>query len=67
MTMLNTWGPVVLIILGYVLGLYFQQRGLDAMNKRLDDFKEGLYKYLGAEFGAIKERLSKLEEQRLIK
>jgi hypothetical protein len=38
------------------MGLYFQ-------NKRLDDFKEGLYKYLEAEFGAIKDRLSKLEDR----
>ena len=42
----NNWGPAAIIILGYVVGLYFQ-------NKRLDDFKEGLYKYLGSEFESI--------------
>jgi hypothetical protein len=59
----NNWGPAAIIILGYVVGLYFQ-------NKRLDDFKEGLYKYLGSEFKSIDQRfttvdlhLAKLEER----
>lgn len=45
----NNWGPAIVIILGYVIGLYFQIRGIESVNKRLDDFKEALYKYLGSE------------------
>jgi hypothetical protein len=54
MQILNNWAPVVVIIFGYAIGLYFQ-------NRRLDDFKEGLYKYLGAEFSRIDTRITGLE------
>jgi hypothetical protein len=53
---LNNWGPVVIIILGYIIGFYFQ-------NKRLDDFKEGLYKYLDAKFESINIRLKAVEDR----
>lgn len=56
MAILNNWAPVAVIIIGYVVGLYFQ-------NKRLDDFKEGLYRYLDARFKAIEDRLDKIESR----
>ncbi len=51
---MNSWTPVMIIVLGYAAGLYFQ-------NKRLDDFRDGLYKYLDAKFKAVEDRLEKLE------
>jgi len=56
MQTLNNWGPISIVILGYVIGLYFQ-------NKRLDDFKEGLYKYLDAKFKSLEDRLEKVEKK----
>jgi len=46
MNTLNSWAPVAVIIVGYAVGLYFQ-------NKRLDDFKDGLYRFLDAKFTTI--------------
>jgi hypothetical protein len=45
----------VIIVLGYAAGLYFQ-------NKRLDDFRDGLYKYLDTKFKAVEDHLEKLED-----
>ena len=43
---MNNWTGIAIVIFGYAVGLYFQ-------NKRLDDFKEGLYKYLDEKFKNI--------------
>lgn len=53
---MNNWTAIAVIIVGYAVGLYFQ-------NKRIDDFKEGLYHYLDAKFGALEARVEKLEKQ----
>ncbi len=41
MNQLNQWGPVAVIVGGYLLGMYFQNRRIDdlrdSMNKRFDD------------------------------
>jgi hypothetical protein len=50
----NNWTGVAVIVIGYAVGLYFQ-------NKRLDDFKEGLYRFLDAKFAAIDARLTAIE------
>lgn len=52
---INSWGPVVVIIIGYLLANHFQ-------NKRLDDFKSDLYKYFDAKFETINIRLKHLED-----
>jgi hypothetical protein len=46
----NNWTGVAVIVIGYAVGLYFQ-------NKRIDDFKEGLYRFLDAKFATIEARL----------
>ena len=69
----GNWGPAVLIVVGYVLSFYFQ-------NKRLDDFKEALYKYIDVKFEtvdvklkaiddrlkAIEDRLNRIENKKLV-
>lgn len=54
--MINNWTPVAIIILGYVVGLYFQNRSLDI-------FREGLYKYLDIRFKSMEDRLTKVEDR----
>jgi hypothetical protein len=38
------WGPVAVIVGGYLLGIYFQNRRIDdlrdSMNRRFDDLRE---------------------------
>ena len=71
MIQLNNWGPAVLIIVGYAIGLYFQ-------NKRIDDLKEVItakFETVNARLKAIEDRLDKIEkrldkleeQQRLVK
>jgi len=33
------WGAVVVIVLGYVLGFYFQSRSIAHLDKRIDDLR----------------------------
>jgi hypothetical protein len=47
---MNNWTGVAVIIAGYAVGLYFQ-------NKRIDDFKL----YIDAKFEAVNLRLSAIE------
>lgn len=54
----NDWSKVGVIIIGYVLGLYFQRRDIDAISKRFDD----LYRYLDARFKPIEEDIRELKK-----
>ena len=55
------WGPVAVIVGGYLLGIYFQNRRIDdlrdSMNKRFDDLRD----FLKSEVKRIEERLERLE------
>jgi hypothetical protein len=54
MQTLTNWGPVAVIVAGYLLGIYFQ-------NKRLDDFSANLFKFLDAKFEAVDYKLQGLD------
>ncbi len=55
------WGPVAVIVGGYLLGIFFQNRRIDdlrdSMNKRFDDLRD----LLKSEVKRIEERLDLLE------
>ena len=57
----NQWGPVAVIVGGYLLGIFFQNRRIDdlrdSMNKRFDDLRE----LLKSEVKRIEERFDRLE------
>jgi Tfp pilus assembly protein PilN len=36
------WGAVAVIVLGYVLGFYFQSRSIAHLHKRIDDLRAEL-------------------------
>ena len=54
---LNQWGPVAVIVGGYLRGMYFQNRRIDdlreAMHKRFDDLRD----LLKSEIKRVEERI----------
>ncbi|HTC88691.1 MAG TPA: hypothetical protein VK686_10360 [Bryobacteraceae bacterium] len=60
-SIMNQWGPVAVIIVGYLLGIFFQNRRIDdlrdSMNKRFDDLRD----LLKSEVRRIEDRLERLE------
>jgi hypothetical protein len=60
-SIINQWGPVAVIIGGYLLGIFFQNRRIDdlrdSMNKRFDDLRD----LLKSEVKRIEDRLERLE------
>ena len=58
---MNQWGPVAVIVGGYLLGIFFQNRRIDdlrdSMNRRFEDLRD----LLKSEVKRIEERLDRLE------
>jgi len=61
MNQLSQWGPVAVIVGGYLLGMFFQNRGIDdlkdSMNKRFDDLRD----LLKSEIKRVEQRIDRLE------
>jgi low affinity Fe/Cu permease len=66
------WAGVAVVVLGYVIGFYFQRRDIDrleaSLNRRIDDLRsemvarfEGLRDLLRSEIKRLEERLERLE------
>jgi len=57
----NQWGPVAVIVGGYLLGMFFQNRRIDdlrdSINKRFDDLRD----LLKSEIKRVEERIERLE------
>lgn len=71
--MLQNWGAVAVIVGGYLLGIYFQNRGIahldkriDDVNKRIDDFKEVLRAEIRALKAEILAEIGKQVNQKLV-
>lgn len=63
MTTLNNWGPTAVIVAGYLIGFYFQNRRLDDLRTHVDKRFDDLYRYLDVRFNEIERRLTALEER----
>ena len=37
---INQWGPVAVIVGGYLLGVYFQSRSIAHLDRRIDDLRD---------------------------
>ena len=68
MNQLTQWGPVAIIVGGYLLGFYFQNRRIDDLrdstnrrfddnNKRLDDLRD----FLKSEFKRLEDRIDRID------
>ena len=65
---IGQWGPVAVIVGGYLLGIYFQNRRIDdlrdSMNRRFDDMNkrfDDLHDLLKSEVRRLDERFDRLE------
>jgi hypothetical protein len=65
---INQWGPVAVIVGGYLLGIYFQNRRIDdlrdSINKRFDDLRDLLkseVKRLEESIGRLEARVERVE------
>ena len=69
---LQQWAPVAIIVAGYLLGFYFQNRRVDDLitrfDKRIDDLKEILraemarnHSEMMAKFAGIEHRLERIQ------
>jgi hypothetical protein len=69
---IGEWGPVAVIVGGYLLGIYFQNRRIDdlrdTINRRFDDLRDsinkrfdGLHDLLKSEVKRLDERLDRME------
>ena len=70
MNPINQWGPVAVIVGGYLLGIFFQNRRIDdfrdSINRRLDDLRDLLkseVKRLEERFDRVDERFDRVEER----
>jgi hypothetical protein len=66
--LINQWGPVAVIVGGYLLGIFFQNRRIDdlrdSINKRFEDLRDLLkseVKRLEERFDHVDQRLERLE------
>jgi len=71
---INQWGPVAVIVGGYLLGIYFQSRSIahldhriddlrDSMSRRLDDLRESINKRFDDLHDLLKSEVKRLEER----
>jgi hypothetical protein len=69
---INQWGPVAVIVGGYLVGIFFQNRRIDdlrdSLTKRIDDLRDSMNKrfddlhdLLKSEVKRVEERLERLE------
>ena len=62
------WGAVAVIVLGYVLGFYFQSRSIAHLDKRIDDLRaelnhrfDDLKDWIRSEVQRLEERIEHVE------
>lgn len=68
--MINQWGPVAVIVAGYLLGIYFQNRRIDdlrdSVNRRFDNLRDLLkseVKRLEDSVGRVDARVERVEQR----
>jgi len=68
MNQMNQWGPIAVIVGGYLLGVFFQSRRIDdlkdSMNKRFDDVNsrfDDMRDLLKSEVRRLEDRIDRLE------
>jgi hypothetical protein len=52
---MNQWGPVAVIVGGYLLGVYFQSRSIAHLDRRIDDLRDSM----GKRFDDLRETMNK--------
>jgi len=57
----SQWGPVAVIVGGYLLGGFFQNRRIDDLRDSMNNRFDGLWDLLKSEVKRLEERLDRLE------
>ena len=60
---INLWGPVAVIVGGYLLGAYFQSRSIAHLDRRIDDLRDSLSKRFDDLRDLLKSEVKRLEER----
>jgi hypothetical protein len=64
---IGQWGPVAVIVGGYLLGIYFQNRRIDdlrdSMNRRFDDLRDSINKRFDGLHDLLKSEVKRLDER----
>jgi hypothetical protein len=61
MNQVNEWGPAVLVCFTVLIGIVMNNRGIDALNKRMDDLRsEMIARFEGLEKRLV-DRIERLE------
>lgn len=55
--MTTLWGAAAVIVAGYVMGFYFQNRRLDDLRTHVDKRFDDLYRYIDLRFSTLEERI----------
>ena len=55
------WAATAVIVLGYIVGFYFQNKRLDDLRSEVNHRFDDLIRYIEARFKAVEDRLDRLE------
>jgi chromosome segregation ATPase len=60
---MNQWGPVAVIVGGYLLGIYFQSRSISHLDRRIDDLCDSINSRFEDLRDLLKSEVQRLEER----
>lgn len=60
---IGQWGPVAVIVGGYLLGIYFQSRSIAHLDHRIDDLRDSINKRFEDLRDLLKSEVKRLEER----
>lgn len=59
---INQWGPVAVIVAGYLLGAYFQSRSIGHLDRRIDDLRDSVNNRFDDLRDLLKSEVKRVEE-----
>ena len=60
---MSQWGPVAVIVGGYLLGIYFQSRSISHLDRRIDDLRDSINRRFEDLRDLLKSEVQRLEER----
>jgi len=63
MNQLSQWGPVAVIVGGYLLGVYFQSRSIAHLDRRIDDLRDTMNRRFDDSHDLLKSEIKRVEDR----
>lgn len=63
MNQFSQWGPVAVIVGGYLLGIYFQSRSIAQLDRRIDDLRDSINKRFDDSRDLLKSEIKRVEDR----